>query len=197
VLPVDRRGDAVVDRELQGIDHSQDFREVSASAGWVQEGELELLVGADDEHSPASHGQPSRILLIWVEHAIQGGQLATRVCDDWVGYLGLGTPLSGLDVFDPPQMGFRVVAGKRGDLHPPLLELGHERGDGPQLGGADWGVVRRVAEEDRPAALYVLVPLDRAVGRLRLEVGNLIPKADGHGWRVGCGLVGKGEGLAM
>ena len=66
-LPVHGRGDSVLGGELQGGQDALDFVEVATSGGGVGQGELELLVGADDED--ASHGEG--VVGVRVDHAVQ------------------------------------------------------------------------------------------------------------------------------
>lgn len=49
-LPVHRGSDLLVCCELQGVHHSQDLIKISPSGGWVQDGELQLLIRAKNEH---------------------------------------------------------------------------------------------------------------------------------------------------
>lgn len=49
-LPVHRGSDLLVSCQLQGVHHSQDLIKVSPSGGWVQDGQLQLLVWAKNEH---------------------------------------------------------------------------------------------------------------------------------------------------
>merc|ERR1712055_1098287 len=49
-LPVNRRGHLASGSELEAVNHSEDFVEVSSCGGWVQERQLQPLVRANDEH---------------------------------------------------------------------------------------------------------------------------------------------------
>ena len=84
LLPVGRCRDAVLGRQLQRVDHAEDLVEVAASGGWVENGELELLVGADDEHSAGGSGHPGRVALVGIKHAKSDGKVALCVSDDGV-----------------------------------------------------------------------------------------------------------------
>ena len=54
LLPVHRRRDLVLRRQLQRIDHAQHLVEVAAGRHRVDEDQLDLLVRPDDEH--VAHG---------------------------------------------------------------------------------------------------------------------------------------------
>src|SRR3954451_5481106 len=49
LLPVDRRGDLVLGGELERVDDAQDLVEVAAGRHRIDEDQLDLLVGPDDE----------------------------------------------------------------------------------------------------------------------------------------------------
>ena len=55
--------------------------EVPAGGGWVEDGELEPLVGTDDKDSPACHRHPTRILLVRVQHSQLHRQLPRLIAD--------------------------------------------------------------------------------------------------------------------
>ena len=66
-----------------------------------------------------------------------------------------------LNVFDPAIMRVHRVTGQGQHLHVPLLELWHQVDHCAQLRGADRRVVRRVGEQNAPAAMQT----DRQIER--------------------------------
>lgn len=55
---------------LDGPPTRAHLREVAASGGGVEDGQLQALVRANDENSASSQRNASLVLLIWVQHAI-------------------------------------------------------------------------------------------------------------------------------
>mmetsp|Transcript_22483 Transcript_22483/g.58632 ORF Transcript_22483/g.58632 Transcript_22483/m.58632 type:complete len:297 (-) Transcript_22483:32-922(-) len=189
VGPVGGGGHAVHSRELQGVDHAQDLVKVAPRGGGVQQRELELLVGADDEHRAGSHGQPGGILLIRINHAKLHGQFPLGVAHNGVIHLGPMRILGGLDILDPALVGLGIIAGQRRELDTPAFELRLVGRDGSQLRGAHRSVVRGVAEEDCPGSIDVFVPLDGALRAVRREVGEHVSEIDAHIIKVLGGVV--------
>mmetsp|Transcript_4561 Transcript_4561/g.11537 ORF Transcript_4561/g.11537 Transcript_4561/m.11537 type:complete len:277 (-) Transcript_4561:32-862(-) len=174
--PACRRGHAVRGRQLQRVDHAKDLVEISPRRRRVQEAQRQGFVRLDDEDCPAGHWLACGVLLFGVEHAIEDGDVSGWVADDGVGDGLAAAEVHALDVLDPALVGGGVVAGEGGHLDAAPVELALQLGHGAQLGGADGREVRRVAEENRPAPLDELVPLDwpgRAVGS---EVWHRRPK---------------------
>lgn len=66
-------------RNLQGVDAAHDLVHVSTHAGRVVEGQLELLVWADDEDGTDGEGQTLHILHGRVQHAIPANTSASSM----------------------------------------------------------------------------------------------------------------------
>merc|ERR1719206_1612105 len=77
-LPVNRRGHLASGSELEAVDNSEDFVEVSSCGGGVQERQLQPLVRANDEHRPAGEGDALGIFLVRVHHSVQSGGVQER-----------------------------------------------------------------------------------------------------------------------
>lgn len=69
-------------------------------------------------------------------------------------------------------MGLDGVGRETDELDVALGELGLVFGQRGQLGGADWGVILRVGEENHPVVARPLVKVDGADGGFGLEVGG-------------------------
>merc|ERR1719323_1528046 len=80
-LPVNRRGHLASGGELEAVNHSEDFVEVSSCGGGVQERQLQPLVRTNDEHRPAGEGNALSIFLIRVHHSVQSVHLVTAQGD--------------------------------------------------------------------------------------------------------------------
>ena len=108
-------------------------------------------------------------------HVVQQRNLALLVGNDGKGH---GAARDLVNVLDPALVALERVGREADDLDAALLELGLELGHGAELGGADGGVVLRVGEEHDPAVADELVEVDRAVGRVGLEVGGRVAEAE-------------------
>ena len=85
------------------------------SGSRVEDGELELLVGPDDEDGPAGEREPGGVLLVRVDHAVGDGDLAGGVGHDGEGHPAELLPL--LDVLDPSHVALNAVARQGDQLH--------------------------------------------------------------------------------
>ena len=97
LLPVHRRGDAVVVGQLQGIQGAQDFVKIAARAGRIRQDQADLLGRIDDEHRTHRRGGAG----IGVDHVIERRDLAIFVSQDRILDVGL---LRVIDVLDPVQV---------------------------------------------------------------------------------------------
>jgi hypothetical protein len=174
LLPVDGRRDPVLGGELERVDHPEDLVEVAAGGHRVDEDELDLLVGPDDEDVAdglvvgrrAGRGVAGGL---GRQHPVELGHIEVGVADDRVvgaGALGL------LDVVRPPLVVPGRVHGQPDDLHVAPLPLGAQLGHVPQLGGAHGGEVLGVGEEHGPRVADPVVEADPSLGGVGLEVGR-------------------------
>ena len=116
---------------------------IITSCSRIEDAQLQPLVRADDEDSPAGQRQSGGIALIRVHHSVLGGHGTGRVGDDRVRERV--QPVVGLDVLDPSSVALGGVARQSDQLEAALLELGNELLDSAKLSCADRGVVGRVA----------------------------------------------------
>jgi len=151
-LPVNRRGHLAGGGELEAVNHSEDFVEVSSCGGWVQERQLQPLVRANDEHRPAGEGNALGIFLIRVHHSVQSGHLSFGISNDGIRETSLEVVV-GNDVLDPAIVAVHLVTAQGDQLHSTLCEIIAQHLHPAQLSGTHWGVVSRVREEDSPAVL--------------------------------------------
>lgn len=100
-------------------------------------------------------------------HVVGVSDLALLVAND--GELQVGTG-DLIDVLDPTTVALDGVGGKTDELDTTLGELGLKLGKCTKLGGADWGVVLGVGEEDDPLVANELVEVDGTSGGLGIEV---------------------------
>lgn len=77
-----------------------------------------------------------------------------------------------IDVGNPTLVAASSIGGQANQLDASLGELGLQLGEGAELGGAYWGKIFRVREEDDPAITNELMEVNRAFGGFGLEVGG-------------------------
>jgi hypothetical protein len=112
--------------ELQGVDHPQDLVEVAAGRHRVDEDELHLLVGADDEHVADGlvvGGRPVGRVTgdVGAEHPVELRDVEVDVADDRV--VGPGA-LRVLDVVGPRRVLVDRVDREADDPGVAAVELG-------------------------------------------------------------------------
>src|SRR5262245_50955827 len=169
-------------RELHRIDHAQHLVEVAARRHGIDENELDLLVGANDEHvadglivSRGSRlgvaGGGSR------QHAVELGNLEVGIADHWIIR---GKALRVLDVVGPFRMVVHGIDAQADDLDPALVELGLDPRHVAELGGADRREVLGMREQHGPGIADPLVKADAALRGIGLEVGCGFAKLECH-----------------
>eukprot|EP00756_Hemistasia_phaeocysticola_P012062 Hpha_TRINITY_DN15170_c3_g3::TRINITY_DN15170_c3_g3_i2::g.129061::m.129061 len=177
LLPPHGGGKAELAGVAEGLEHTKDLIEVAPRRGGVQNGKLQLQVGADKVQSTRGEGHPRSVLLVGVEHAEAHHHLALLVSDDWKGQgVGAVSRVS-RNVLGPRVVALHGVARHSDHLPPQGRKLLGQTCAGAELGGADGGEVLRVREEDGPRAVSVLHPtmqrLDRALAGLQVrELGE-------------------------
>ena len=107
--------------QLKRINDTNNFIKISSSGGRIQDGQLQPLVRTNNEHSSGGQGDAGGVLLVRVQHAVQGGDVAVRVRNDGVGELC--EVVVGQDVVDPATVGLGRVAGQSRQLYATLSEL--------------------------------------------------------------------------
>mmetsp|Transcript_65465 Transcript_65465/g.95903 ORF Transcript_65465/g.95903 Transcript_65465/m.95903 type:complete len:263 (-) Transcript_65465:1-789(-) len=169
----------VVGSELERVDDTQHFVEVTTSCGRVEDLELELLIGRNHKHSPARERHTSRIFFVRIDHAELDRKITLLVSND--GIVKLRHTLGGLDVLDPALVGRGVIARQSDGLYAPFLELWLQLGDAAQLGGADGCVVVWVRKHHGPTVAHPLMELDRPHRGFGLKVGHNVAEVHaGH-----------------
>ena len=163
-----------------------------AGTGRIGQRELDLLVGADDEHR--AHG--GGVVVTRVDHPVQRRHAAVGVGDQRevdLGALRLG------DVGRPGAVRLGRIDRDGGDLRVARRELVVQPRDGAQLGGAHRREVGGVREQHAPALAQPFMEADLAVGGLGGEVRRKIAQVQGHRGllgRRGCGRRRGGRGAA-
>jgi len=157
---------------LEGVDDAEDLGGVAAGGGWVREDGTDGLLRVDDEDGADGESNTLGVNVgdvLVVEHVVGVSDLALLVADD--GELQLAaTDL--INVLDPASMALDGVGRETDQLDVALGELWLELRKGAQLGGADWGVVLWVREEDDPVVANEVVEVDGTTSSLGLEVGS-------------------------
>ena len=146
LLPVHRGRDFVFGGELHRIENPQYLVEITAGAHGIDKHQLDLLVGADDEHR--AHGRVvcgSAALLsasaLGGQHAVELGNLQFGIADHWiVDFVALGL----LDVSSPLAVIGYGIDAEPNDFRVPLGKFGLESGHVSEFGGADWREVFRM-----------------------------------------------------
>ena len=163
--------------ELQGLDAPYDLVHVPPHARGVVEAEHELVLGIDDEHRADSERQLLLVEISRIDHAVGHGDGSVLVADDRKLDLDLVLAV-GHDVLEPLLVALDGIDRQRGDEASHLGELVVLQGESADLGRADGGEVRWMAEEDGPLALLPLVEgVELALGRVHGEVGDDVTEA--------------------
>jgi hypothetical protein len=100
-------------------------------------------------------------------HVVCVCDLTFLVANDWELEAAAGDLI---DILNPSSVALNGVCGETDELDTTLGELRLELGESTELGGADWGVVLWVGEENDPVVANELVEVDWASGGLGLEV---------------------------
>jgi hypothetical protein len=109
-IPVDRRRNALLVRQLQAVNHPQHLARIAPRRRRVRHGEPDLLRRVDDEHRADSEcdaavlGEVVEVVLR--DHVVQEGDVAVGVGDDGELDGGVG---GFVDVADPAVVGGKVV----------------------------------------------------------------------------------------
>lgn len=172
-------------------------------------GNSALTITLTDENGPDGEGQPLLIhirLIKLIQHSIQLRHCPVLIAYNWE-VQPRGIRVQSIDILDPPFVRSDIVGGKPNELDTPRGEISVREGDGGKFGGADWGIVVRVREEDSPRAAEPVVELsqqrlvyyrgrkrakgrtdgqrklahlDAAVSSISLKVGSDITKSERH-----------------
>lgn len=202
--PVDWGGDLVLVASLERVDDTENLGGVTAGGGWVGEDGTDGLLWVDDEDradgesdtlavnvggvlvvDPMEQSASARScqgLLRRYSHVVGEGDLALLVANDWELELGAGDLV---DILDPATVGLNGVGRETDELDTALGELWLELGESTELGGADWGVVLWVGEEDDPVVANELVEVDWSGGGLSIEVWGNATQTERGGGRHG------------
>ncbi|KAH3660715.1 hypothetical protein OGATHE_005047 [Ogataea polymorpha] len=168
--PVNRSGDSVLVTGLQRVDDSQNLSSVSTSRSWVGQDQSDGLLWVDNEDR--SDGELDTLVvdiscILVVDHVVLQSDLSFRVGNDWESKLGAGHLIN---VLDPGLVRVGTVSRQTNELHTPLGELWLQFGKSTKLGGADWGEVVWVREQNSPRVANVLVERNWAVRGVGREV---------------------------
>lgn len=95
ISPVSGSGNLLVRRQLEGVDHTKQLknsfveiqqniylRNISSGCCRIEDGQLQLFVGTDDEDGAGSERHALGVLLSWVKHAEFNSELAAFVSND-------------------------------------------------------------------------------------------------------------------
>ncbi len=172
LFPVRGRGDTVLGRELQRVDHPDDLIEIAAGGHRVGQRQLDLLVRADDEYGAhggvvgrgAVGGVAGRIRR---QHVVEFRDLEIGVADHGVVR---GRTLGLADVFRPQRMPGHRIDAQSDQLDAAFVELSFQPGEGAKLGGAHRGEVLGMRKQQCPATADPVVKPDGAVGGFSLEI---------------------------
>jgi hypothetical protein len=154
--------------DLKGIEHSDDLVEVAARGGGVGNDEADDLLRVDDVNRADGQRQTLLVEVSLVKHAIEHGDLAIDVGEDWVADFH---SIDLVYVLNPLLVVLHSV-DTDGRIHDiTLIELRSVLLNHAQLGCAHGGEVTRVREQDSPFAVDVIMPLDLAQLSVDLRMG--------------------------
>lgn len=114
----------------------------------------------------------SRYVLCFVwsvlnEHVVSQCDLSLLITDDWELQLASADLI---DILNPASMAFDGVGTQSNQFDASLGEFWLELCEGTEFGGADWGVIFGVGEEDYPVVTDELMEVDGTVGGFGFEV---------------------------
>merc|ERR1712018_285432 len=97
--PVYRGGNLPPGGQLEAVNGTDDLVKVPASGGWVEDGELQLLVWANHKHSSASKWHTSIVLGHRIQHGVFHGNFSGGISND--GIVEVSKTIVSLDVSNP------------------------------------------------------------------------------------------------
>jgi hypothetical protein len=183
---------------LEGVDNAQNLSGVAASAGGVGEDGADGLLrvdnedGADGESNALginvggilvvdpvaimSFHRPRLFRSLPHLHVVGKSDLPLLVTNDGEAKLGARDLI---DILDPATVALNSVCAQADKLGVPLGELRLKLSESAELGGADWGIVLRVREQDDPVVTNELVEVNGTASGLSLEVRRGGAEAEG------------------
>ena len=170
--PVDRSGDLVLVAGLERIDDSKNLGGVPASRGGVCEDCSDGLLRVNDEYGTDRESNALAVDvrgILVINHVIGKRDLTAFVTNDWEFQVRTA---DFINVLDPFAVTVDGVGGQTDQLDAALGEFGLELGERTQFGGADWGEILRVGEENNPLVTDEFVEVDWAGGSFGLEIGG-------------------------
>jgi hypothetical protein len=106
-----------------------------------------------------------------MDHVIQRRDLLIRIGDDGIIH---GRLLCLVDVVDPAFMRIQWIHTDGDHFDPALLEVRRNFRHGPELGGADRGVIFWMRKENSPAVAEPLMKVNRPFSCLSREIRSFI-----------------------
>lgn len=170
--PVDRRRHAVLDRQLQRVNDTDDLIKVATRRGGVCHDQRNRLVGFEDVDAAHREREAFGVLVLGIQHSQLDGVFAGRIAKERIlKRVGVAHMF---DVLDPSGVRRRVVAREAYQLDVARCEGRLALGGLPELRRADRRKVRGMHKDDAPRVAQVLVQIER-IGRLRGadQVGKL------------------------
>src|SRR5262249_32902881 len=151
-FPVDRRRHLMFRGQLERVDYAQHFIEIAPGGHRVNDDQLDLLVGPDDEN--VAHGQIVHRRALGRITRSTGGKHPIELGDSQIGvsyeWIVRREALGLFDVGRPFRVRVHRVDAKTDNLGVAFVELRLESGHVPQFGGAHRGEILRVREQYAP-----------------------------------------------
>lgn len=176
--PVDWSGNSVPVTGLQAVDDTEDLSGVSAGGGWVGEDKTDGLLWVNDEDRADGESNALGVdvgSILVVKHVVGESNLSLLVTNDWERKGATGDLV---DILDPSTVGLDGIGRETNQLDTTFGELWLQLGEGTQLGGADWGVVLWVGEEDDPVIANEFMEINGALSGFGLEVWSDASEAE-------------------
>ena len=173
MLPVHRRGHAVVGCQLQRIDDPQDLFEISTRARGIGQRKFHLFIGPDYEDR--AYGKS--VVGLWMDHSIEIGDFTIRVRDQRkVESMTLGFGY----VACPGSVVFEWINAETDHFNAAFVEFRFQAGNLTKFRCANRSEIRRVREQHRPVVTHPFMEFERAIGCVGLEIGCGVAKLKCH-----------------
>lgn len=156
---------------MQGIQDTEHLSSITSSGSRVDQEKTDLLGGINDEDIADGESNALAELLeaLFIHHIIEERDLSVEIGNDGEVKLLAGRR-SVLDILEPLLVGLQRVRAETNQLRIALGKLVLENREGAELGGADWGEIGGVGEENSPRVANEFVEINLTLGGDGLEV---------------------------
>jgi len=153
--------------ELERVDDANKFIKVATAARRVGENESDLVVGINHKDRTHCQRKARSIQIGLIQHVVQLGNLAIRICEDGIVDSHL---VDLIDVLHPARVAVRSVNAETNQFHVALFEFGLLALQLTKFSRANGSEILGVGEQDSPRVRLVVVEVEITYGRLAGEI---------------------------